>query len=256
MKAEVNMISIHLRLIGLSAVLLCSSTCLAAPARKAADKALFAAANRGDLAQVRAALAHGADVNAHDEEGNTPLIVQIQTQWFNVGDVPTVRALLRAGAQVDARGKGGRTALMLAAMLGWTESMRLLLLWGAGVEATDSEGQTPLMHAAYGSVVQESSTDCSSPEAVRLLLARGARVNVRDKMGQSALTWAARTEIDDLMPGGGAGEYHQLAFESARLLLNRGANPSLASKNGNTALKWARLRRHTALVRLLSRRKA
>lgn len=245
------MIPIYLRLIVLSAVLLCASTCLAVPAHKAADKQLFAAAHQGDLTGVRSALAHGADVNAHDEEGDTPLIVQIQTQWFNVGDVPTVRALLRAGAQVDARGKGGRTALMLAAKLGWTESMRLLLLSGAQVEARDSEGQTPLMQAAYGSVVQESSTDCSSPEAVRLLLARGARANARDKMGQTALMWAARTAIDDLMPGG-AGEYHQLAFESARLLLNHGANPDLASRNGNTALKWARLRRHKALVKLLS----
>lgn len=245
------MICIRARFVVLS-LLLGASTCVAAPkANKAADAQLFRAADRGDVAGVRSALSLGANVNVRSDDGDTPLMVQLQAQWFNAGDLPIVRALLRAGADANARGKGGRTALMIASQLDWIEASKLLLQRGARTEARDSQNRTPLMHAAYGSVVHESSTQCSSPASVRLLLLHGAKVNERDSAGQTALVWAAKTEVDDLMPGGGAGDYHQLALESARLLLSRGADPNMVSKNGNTAIKWARLRRHSAMVKLL-----
>ncbi|WP_282796486.1 ankyrin repeat domain-containing protein [Streptomyces sp. CC224B] len=56
---------------------------------------LHAAADRGTAEVVALLLAHGADVDAQDEEGHTPL-------WYAVcnGDEDSVRALIAAGADV------------------------------------------------------------------------------------------------------------------------------------------------------------
>ena len=70
---------IMLRLLALS-VLLVTGTPVAAqvpptPAETAAYSGLFAAASRGDTAQIAQLLAQGADVKARDSYGRTPLHV-------------------------------------------------------------------------------------------------------------------------------------------------------------------------------------
>ena len=60
----------------------------------ASDQALFRALNAGDLPSVRAAIAHGANVNAKDERGRTAL--QVARERVNAD---AVRALEAAGAR-------------------------------------------------------------------------------------------------------------------------------------------------------------
>merc|ERR1719414_1031606 len=76
-----------------------------------AKPVILAAAFRGDLAGVRRALKHGAEVDACSPLGSTPLILAAMN-----GHTRVVQALLVAGADVDAATNGGRTALWVAGL--------------------------------------------------------------------------------------------------------------------------------------------
>ena len=58
------------------------------------------------------------------------------------GDTEAVRALLKRGANLEAQDKDGKTPLLWAAERGHTEIVRLLLAQGANREARDREGLT------------------------------------------------------------------------------------------------------------------
>ena len=85
---------------------------------------------------VRAALDAGADLQARDEWGSTPLM------WAaGYNENPEVlQALLNAGADLEARNKDGRTPLMSAA--GYNENPEVVLaLLDAGADATAKNGE-------------------------------------------------------------------------------------------------------------------
>jgi ankyrin repeat protein len=74
------------------------------------DDALVEAATKGDLAAVQALLAKGANVNARDNHGKTPLMVAA----FQ-GHVSVVKSLLAKGADINAKDSlDGSTALSWA----------------------------------------------------------------------------------------------------------------------------------------------
>lgn len=89
---------------------------------KTGESSLMEAAIRGDVASVTLLLEHGADVNAADHRGYTPLLLAAQYD----GDSPEiVRLLLDHGADVEAKAEG-ETALSLAERRGETAVTRLL----------------------------------------------------------------------------------------------------------------------------------
>ncbi len=104
------------------------------------DNRLFDAIQQGDLANVRDALAQGADVHARDAWGNTPLHKAV------LNDIPGIaEALLNQGADVAARSVLGYTPLHGAK----GRNIDILLDYSADIHATDdSEGSTPLHSAA------------------------------------------------------------------------------------------------------------
>jgi uncharacterized protein len=71
---------------------------------------LFDAVAAGDLAQVEALLAGGADPNPFDSEGRTPLIVAAEN-----GHEELVRTLLAGGADPSLTDRMGESALIKAA---------------------------------------------------------------------------------------------------------------------------------------------
>ena len=107
------------------------------------DSELRSAAIEGRSDTVRALLANGADVNATDRYGWTPLMLAALASHDD-----TVQTLLANGAHVNAKGNGGATALIWAATLGHTDIVQRLVVDGADVDAKDWQERSALMWAA------------------------------------------------------------------------------------------------------------
>jgi ankyrin repeat protein len=89
-------------------------------------KALMNAAGRGDPDEVKLLLGKGADVNARDERGWTPLM-----EAANRGYPEIVKLLLDKGADVNLKHQYGWTALSIAKGKGNKEIEKLLKARGA-----------------------------------------------------------------------------------------------------------------------------
>lgn len=116
--------------------------------------------NRVDI--IDFLLDHEADINATDEDGNTPLHyacgamrLQADTLAREVFDL-----LLERGTQVDARSNGNISPLFGAIQRGAVDFADLLIVKGADLKVVTSLGT--LMSAACGGSYDECATD--SPE--------------------------------------------------------------------------------------------
>src|SRR5262245_54848239 len=136
------------------------------------------AAQRNDIAALRAMVTKHVNVNTPQPDGTTAL--QWAVHW---NDVETVRLLLRAGASVATTNRFGASPLSEAAISGNADLVKALLAAGADAKSLSTpDGETVLMSAARSGNV----------DAVRMLLDRGADVNAREHYkGQTALMWAA-----------------------------------------------------------------
>src|SRR5215813_9291518 len=103
---------------------------------------LVTAIRNEDAQVVRKLLDNGADVNARDAEGNTPLIL---ASFY--ASPECVELLIEKGADVNAANKAGATALIRAATD--YEKTRLFVAAGAQVRVRTADlGNTPLILAA------------------------------------------------------------------------------------------------------------
>lgn len=191
-------------------------------------------------------LVHGADVNATDETGNTPLhsamvldageTREYGARWAIRWDDGDYTAMLLAHrADVNAANSDGRTPLSLAAEMGHVYLSALLIASGAKFDVKDGFGATPLHWAAYR----------GSCEVVRLLLMNGADIHACDAEGRTPLHWAASdTQAHWTMRA------HQA--EVASTLLSKGAQSDLRDQAGKTALDVANEYGKPAVVRVLA----
>ena len=164
---------------------------LEAVAKSSGDKPLAALIGEtGDQASmIRALLAVGADIDARNDDGLTPLHAAA-----GLNDVAAIRALLDGGANVNARGDGGLTPLHLAAM----KKMILAVLEADAKDSRDKflkeAHKEILAGAARFPYVQDEagwkilatalkSRLSDQGGAIRTLLARGASVNARGDGG-------------------------------------------------------------------------
>ncbi|MBL9135317.1 MAG: ankyrin repeat domain-containing protein [Verrucomicrobiales bacterium] len=187
-----------------------------------------------DPAKVASLLQHGAQPNLASALGHTPLMLAARSPFS--GD--SVRLLLEKGADPNARSRHGATALMAAAAADHLGHVKLLVEHGANVNAVPAPSdpntdpiwggmRTPLMWASLrGNLAM-----------VTYLLDHGAEVNQVVGFGTalSQTGWRQRTEV-------------------ARLLLDRGANPNQTEPfSGFTPLHWAAAAEETdaGMVRLL-----
>ena len=120
----------------------------------------------------------GADVNAADRGGSTPLHSAVG-RWGNRAATPAARALLDAGAEVNVRDSRGETLLHRAAGAGWPDNdslVSLLVEAGADLHATDDGGRTALHEALR----------IDNPATAARLIELGSDAAARDDSGHVA----------------------------------------------------------------------
>jgi ankyrin repeat protein len=167
------------------------------------DRALFAAADAGNIEAVKEHLAAGADVNAKNilRLGRTLLH---QAAWD--GHKEIVELLITNSANVDALDRYRETPLHAAADEGHKEIAELLITNGADVDGkynTNYNTKTPLHYAAGE----------GHKEIIELLIANGADVDVKTPSQNTALDLAVifkHTETADLLRKHGGKRSYEL----------------------------------------------
>ncbi|CAE7752961.1 ANK2 [Symbiodinium sp. CCMP2592] len=173
------------------------------------------------LSMVKFLLANGAQVNATDHDGRTPLHVAVRHYDPSIS---MVKFLLANGAQVNATAHDGRTPLHDAASQSFSVPIaELLLAKGAKADAEDEAGFTPLHYA----------TQNLCAKMVKFLLKVGAPIDARSKNGHTPLHALYYRYWD------GSPNEQREAVEIAKLLLASGADISAKTSSGSTLLSMA-----------------
>jgi ankyrin repeat protein len=136
---------------------------------------LHTPSQKGHTEVVTALLRFGADVNARDCFGRSPLEFAVDAR-----SIETAQALLEHGADANVRNDEGLTPLMIASVNQQHEMVDLLVRCGADPNRKDKEGRTALIWAAIKGKV----------EILQRLVAGGADPSLKDKEKLTALDHA------------------------------------------------------------------
>lgn len=115
----------------------------------------------------------GANPNARDLDGNTPLMIAAA----DCRDTEIIELLIDAGANVNARNEDFMTPLMASVINKNPEVVELVIEAGADINAQDEDGETALFYAA---------ADAVNPAVIDVLLEAGADATIVNERGRKA----------------------------------------------------------------------
>uniref|UniRef100_A0A8C2AFT3 Notch receptor 2 n=1 Tax=Cyprinus carpio TaxID=7962 RepID=A0A8C2AFT3_CYPCA len=185
------------------------------------ETALHLAARYARADAAKRLLDAGADANAHDNMGRTPLHAAVAADAQGVFQI-----LIRNRAtDLDARMNDGTTPLILAARLAVEGMVEELVHCHADVNAVDDHGKSALHWAAA----------VNNVDATLVLLKNGANRDMQDNKEETPLFLAAR----------------EGSFEAAQVLLDHYSNRDITDHLDRLPRDTAQERMHHDIVRLL-----
>jgi ankyrin repeat protein len=135
-------------------------------------RSLAEEAECGSVDGIKCWLREGADINAADAYGYTPLMNAAM-----LGRLDIVKALIESGADIQKKGQFGYTALHAAAQSGHLDVVQALVRYGASVNCKNDDGDIPLILAVRG----------THAEIIDYLLKAGSDIHQNGWLGQSAV---------------------------------------------------------------------
>ena len=152
----------------------------------AGDTPLHIACKSKHLEMVDKLLKLGANVNARNCKGNSPL-------HRACASIEVIQRLVKEKTlNVNITNNKNKTPLMCRAENGNKDPLKILLENGADVNAVNNEGQTALHLATF-------RTSKSYIECLNLLIEYKANVGLEDNQGRTALHWAAEKGNDETL---------------------------------------------------------
>ncbi len=228
------------------------------------NEALITAVQEKNLKEVKNLIAKGADVNAKDSTGETPL-------FWSVLNIDIAKFLISHGADVNAKDSRGQTPLFSVDNI---DMAKLLVSQGAKVDIVDNEGRTIFNRMYISEWMNEeeknkrkeyysflfskvadvdlkgitdysplhSSASLEQKEDVEFLLSLGANINVKDVNGLTPIDYTDSKDMHDFLLSKGAKiENLPAAIVAGNLpmvkdLVAKGAD---VNPDGNTPLFYA-----------------
>lgn len=187
---------------------------------------LHAAAAAGDAARIKSLANGGADLDARDGRGRTPLMVAAHLSHDDAA-----RALIAAGADVNALDRDRYDAITIAAVADDPDMVRIVL---------DGGGDPGLVTSRYDGTALIAAAHLGHDEVVRRLIAAGAPLDHVNNLNWTAL-------IESIVLGDG-GPRH---VATLRALVEAGADVNVADGRGVSPLALAQQRGYTEMVEIL-----
>lgn len=197
-------------------------------AEVAAYHGLHAAAHKGDATQIARLLAAGANPNATDNHGRTPVHVATFA-----AQRAALRALVKGGANLELLENDRYDAVTIAAVNNDEETLRLLLSLGASAR---------LITSRYDGTALIAAAHLGHAGVVKQLIAAGAPLDHVNNLHWTAL-------IEAIVLGDGGSQH----VETVRALVQAGASLTLTDRQGFTPLALARARGYVEIVKILER---
>ena len=189
-------------------------------------RGLHAAAAKGAVDEIQRLVRAGADLNARDGNGRTPLHVAT----FQ-GHGAAAQALIAAGADPGLLDGQRYDAVTIAAVRDDVPTLSALLAAGASAK---------LVTSIYDGTALIAAAHLGHDGVVRELIRAGAPLDHVNNLGWTAL-------IEAVILGDG-GRRH---VETVRALVEAGADPRIPDRNGRTPLQHAEMRGYGNIVSIL-----
>ncbi len=152
------------------------------------NKKLFSAIDSASTKQVAKLIRAGIDINAKNEDGETPLMYAIKEHEGSIPRFEEFKLLFEAGADRSIINEKGENAFIIAVQSGKKDVIKVFLDNGEDVNFQTADGSSALMYAKglYRGF-----------KVVEMIIAAGANVYLENNEGRNVLEMGGGLRADD-----------------------------------------------------------